>query len=100
MRKYRFLKGLITGLAIGVSGTFIYHWDARAIGAYVKYKLGEHPQYGAVDTRQVQPEKLWKIVCISTEEKDCPQPHKLPLPGTLWLVGAGLVGLWKLKRNG
>jgi hypothetical protein len=101
MRRYRFLKGFALGLTLGVSGTFIYHWDVGAvISTYAKYKLGEKGSAGAVDTRVVPPAKLFHITCIGSE-KDCGpiEIHSIPVPGTIWLFGAGLVALWKFKRN-
>ena len=98
MRRYRFLKGFVLGLTLGVIGTFIYHWDvSAAIGTYAKYKLGEKGSAGAVDTRIVPSAKLFHITCIGSE-KDCGQAvHTIPVPGTLWLFGAGLIALWRIK---
>lgn len=100
MRRYRFVKGFALGLTLGVSGTFIYNWDvSAAISTYAKYKLGEKGSAGAVDTRVVPPAKLFHITCIGSE-KDCGQEtHSIPVPGTLWLFGVGLVALWKLKKH-
>jgi hypothetical protein len=97
-RRYRFLKGFALGLTLGVSGTFIYNWDVgAAVSAYAKYKLGEKGYVGAVDTRIVPPAKLFHIACIGSE-KDCGQEiHSIPVPGTLWLFGVGLVALWRIK---
>ncbi len=101
MRKYRFLKGFATGLALGVAATSIYHWDVgAAITQQAKYAFSRTPPVGAVDTRPAPPiPKLNHIVCVGSE-KDCGPAvvHTVPLPGTLWLVGVGLVGLWGTKR--
>jgi hypothetical protein len=96
MKRYRFVKGFALGLTLGVSGTFIYNWDVSA-GTYAKYKLGEKGSAGAVDTHVVPPAKLFHITCIGSE-KDCGREiHSIPVPGTLWLFGAGLVAIWRIK---
>jgi hypothetical protein len=98
-RRYRFLKGFALGLTLGVSGTFIYNWDVSA-GTYAKYKLGEKGSAGAVDTRIVTPAKLFHITCIGSE-KDCGprEIHSVPVPGTLWLFGTGVILLLRLNRH-
>jgi hypothetical protein len=101
MRRYRFAKGFALGLTLGVSVTFIYNWDvSAAIRTYAKYKLGEKGSAGAVDTHIVPPAKLFHITFIGSE-KDCGprEIHAVPVPGTLWLFGVGLVALWKLKKH-
>jgi hypothetical protein len=99
MRKYRFLKGFATGLALGVAATFIYHWDVgAAITQQVKYAFSRTPPVGAVDTSPATFAKLNHIACVGSE-KDCGPAvvHTVPLPGTLWLMGVGLAGLCARK---
>jgi hypothetical protein len=101
MRRYRFLKGLALGLVLGISGATIHHWDAGAgPSPGVKYRLGDKPDLGIIVHHPMPPgPRLREFQCIGSE-KDCgaqPVVHSVPVPGTLWLIGVGLLWLWRFK---
>ncbi len=86
-----FLLGLFTGAGLGfaVAAWALYEpvHTGKARYAFTR-SAGPVPPYTMDGTQ-----KLFKITCISTAEKDCPQPTATPEPGTLALVLAGLVVL-------
>jgi hypothetical protein len=101
MRRYRFLKGLALGLALGSGGATVYHWDAGAAPSPgVKYRLGERPDLGIIVHQPMPPgPRLREFQCVGGP-KDCGTEavvHSVPVPGTLWLIGVGLLWLWRFK---
>jgi len=102
MRRYRFLKGLAVGLLFGVTGTSFYHWDSGASpSSGVKYRLGEKSDLGIIVHHPMPPgPRLNEFHCIGSE-KDCGAQsvvHRVPVPGTLPLLGIGLFLLWRFRR--
>ena len=86
----------LTGALFGFALSAWALYDPVPIGP-AKYAItrsaGPVPAY-AMDGTQ----KLFRMDCISESEKDCPQTTATPIPepGTLCLVGVGLVGLlWR-----
>lgn len=94
MKTGLFLIGLLAGFGLGFAVAAWALYEPVAIGP-AKYALtrsaGPVPAY-AMDGTQ----KLHRIECISESEKDCPQPTRIPAPGTAGLL---LVGLWLLIRS-
>ena len=83
-----FLLGLVTGFGLGFALAAWALYEPVPVGP-AKYALtrsaGPVPVY-AMDGTQ----KLFRIECISESEKDCPQPTRIPAPGTAGLLLAGL----------
>lgn len=88
MKTGLFLIGLLSGFALGFAVAAWALYEPVAIGP-AKYALtrssGPVPVY-VMDGTQ----KLHRIECISESEKDCPQPTRIPAPGTAGLLLAGL----------
>jgi hypothetical protein len=102
-RRYRFIKGVITGFIFGVSGTAFYHWDLGATpNPNVKYRLGEQPNLGIIVHQPMQPgPPLREFQCVGSE-KDCgthSSVRAVPLPGTFWLLGIGLFLIWRFRHR-
>jgi hypothetical protein len=82
------LLGFIMGFGFGFALAAWALYEPVPVGP-AKYALtrsaGPVPAY-AMDGAQ----KLFRIECISESEKDCPQPTRIPSPGTAGLLLAGL----------
>ena len=102
MRRYRFLKGFTFGLVIGVSGATVYHWDSGPLAAAPKYRIQQVTDLGPITYHPMPPgPPLREYRCLGGP-KDCGTEaavHTVPIPGTLWLVGVGLVLLWRFRRG-
>jgi hypothetical protein len=103
MRRYRFLKGLACGLVLGISGTTVYHWDAGAAPSPgVKYRMGDKPELGVIVHHPMEAGPMLREFRCVGGPKDCGTEtvvQTVPIPGTIWLVGVGLV-LLRLFRRG
>jgi hypothetical protein len=103
MRRYRFLKGFALGLVLGISGATIHHWDSGAAPSPgVKYRLGGQPDLGVIVHHPMPPgPRLREFQCVGGP-KDCGTEtvvQTVPIPGTIWLVGVGLVILRLFRRG-
>lgn len=85
----------LTGVLFGFALSAWALYEPVPVGP-AKYALtrsaGPVPFY-AVDGTQ----KLLRIECISESEKDCQQATSIPEPGSLGLMGVGLLALWWRK---
>ena len=88
MKTFLFLVGLSAGFFFGFAVAAWALYEPITIKP-AKYALtqsaGPVPPY-SIDGTQ----KLFRIECISESEKDCPQPTRIPEPGTAGLLLAGL----------
>jgi len=97
-----FLLGLFTGAGLGfaVAAWALYEPVHTGPARYAFTRsAGPVPPYTMDGTQ-----KLFRIECISTAEKDCPQPHiavaatPIPEPGTIWMMMAGMVAIAGVRR--
>lgn len=88
MKIFLFLVGLVAGMGLGFAVAAWALYEPITIKP-AKYALtrsaGPVPPY-SIDGTQ----KLFRIECISESAKDCPQPTRIPEPGTVGLLLAGL----------
>jgi hypothetical protein len=103
MRRYRFFAGFALGLVLGVGGALVYKWDAGAApNPGVKYRMGDKPDIGIIVHHPMEAgPRLREFRCVGGP-KDCGTEtvvQTVPIPGTIWLVGVGLVLLWRFRRG-
>lgn len=97
MRVLLWLLGLVMGVNLGfaIGAWVLYEPPASLVGS-AKYALSRSS--GPVPPHEVDgTQKIFRIECISESVKDCPPATSIPEPGTLGLIGIGLVGFW-LRR--
>lgn len=95
--KFYLLTHTLAGL-LGVSTGFVVaSWAIAPIYTTPKYKLNDFKKVPPIpEFKGFAQEKLNEFKCIGTE-KDC-GAVSIPEPGTLLLVGCGLIAMYWLKK--